>query len=191
MTMKMAWCDAAPLGIINPVSSFSSHPFASSFSQLSGLRVNREHKYVTVIGSRNSKRHSINVTRSVLGNRNFSVDNSENVATDSLRILLYRFFAQTQKLEELSTSEGMQIGFEYETFESGLQAALREKEEDLKDAESRVLLGRAEISRAKQELEHREKEIAAAYVKQEKIKEDLKQANHDFARLSSEEDRKS
>ncbi|KAL5707446.1 hypothetical protein ACHQM5_018348 [Ranunculus cassubicifolius] len=146
------------------------------------LLFNTKQKKITLLEAQNRKVHSRKVTRSVLGNRNLSLGNSEDAATDSMRVLLERFYEQTQRFE--TDSEGIQIEFDVENLGLDLEAALevlKNKEDDLKEAENRVLSEHKEINRAKCELKQREEEISAALLKQEKIEDGLKQANGNLA----------
>ncbi|GAB2284925.1 hypothetical protein Dimus_019378 [Dionaea muscipula] len=117
-------------------------------------------------------------------------ENSKSCANDSgelkpARNLLERLFSETQKLEEQLNGSShfaydVQIGFNLEILESELQSAieaLKEKEEDLREAEIAVRFEHAELARAKEELEWREREILAACSKQGKLEDELRQAN--------------
>ncbi|KAF8407152.1 hypothetical protein HHK36_006278 [Tetracentron sinense] len=156
---------------------------------LCSLKLNRKQKKLVVTRTPTRKGNSVQMIRSVLGNRKSSTGNSDNGATEPATVLLERVFAQTQMLEaqmsrDSSLPQDIQLGFNLEILESDLQAALaalRKKEEDLQDAERTVLLERAELNHAKQELEQREEEIAVARSKQEKLEEDHKQVNDKLA----------
>lgn len=130
-----------------------------------------------------SKRNGqYSVLRSVLDNKSSVNDNG---ATEPARILLERLFAQTQKLEEQigrdpPLPQVAELGISLNKLEYDLQAALavlKKKEEDLQDAERKVLLDYEELNHMKEELEQRAKEIAVASSRQEKLEEDLKRTN--------------
>ncbi|KAK4388648.1 PX domain-containing protein EREL1 [Sesamum angolense] len=119
---------------------------------------------------------------------------SDNGATEPTRVLLERLFAQTQKLEEQigrdpRSSHAAELGVNLGKLESDLHAALaalKKKEEDLQDAERKVLSEYNEINRARKDLERREGDIVAARMKQETLEEELRQANIDLASQATE-----
>lgn len=155
----------------------------ATFLQLCSPRFSRKQNKVAFITTTKRKVSSLRIIRSVLNNRKSSI--SDNGASEPARILLERLFAQTQKLEEQMNRnshhrQDIQLGFNLEILESDLHAALaalKKKEEDLRDAERTVFFEHCELHRTKEELEQREKEIAAASCRYEKIGEELKQAN--------------
>lgn len=129
--------------------------------------------------------------KSVLNNGNSRI--SDNGAAEPGRILLERLFAQTHKLEEMSKASRMpqdvQLDLNFEVLESDLHAALaslKKKEEDLEEAERKLVLEQSELNRATEDLEHREEVIAAALSRQEKLEWDLQQANLKLASQARE-----
>jgi hypothetical protein len=161
------------------------------FVQLCSVRFNGKQNKVACTTSAKRKGSSLRISKSVLNNRKSSV--SGNGATEPARILLERLFAQTQKLEEQMSRnsrhpQDVQLGFNLETLECDLHAALaalKKKEEDLQDAERLVFLEHLELNRTKEELEQREEKTAAACSRYKKIEEELKQANVDLASQAS------
>ncbi|KAL0330595.1 UNVERIFIED_CONTAM: hypothetical protein Sangu_1605000 [Sesamum angustifolium] len=133
------------------------------------------------------------IVKSVLESRRSS-SISDNGATEPARVLLERLFAQTQKLEEQigrdpRSSHAAELGVNLGKLESDLHAALaalKKKEEDLQDAERKVLSEYNEINRARKDLERREGDIVAARMKQETLEEELRQANIDLASQATE-----
>ncbi|KAF5456746.1 hypothetical protein F2P56_026192, partial [Juglans regia] len=131
--------------------------------------------------------HCLKVVRAVLNKRKISIN--DNGPTESAKILLERLFEQTQKLEEQMTQdsyppEDVQPLLNLEVLESDLQAvllALKQKEEDLQDAESIVLLEHSQLNCAKEELERRDEEIAAARCKHEQLEEEMKKSTRTLA----------
>ncbi|KAK9141745.1 hypothetical protein Syun_011145 [Stephania yunnanensis] len=163
--------------------------WSRSSLQLRRLRLIISRDSFSVLWCHNKKRGSLEVVRSALDNGKLRIDNNDNGGSESVRVLLERLFVETQKLEEQiygssSSPEGTRKGFSLEMLGSDLQAALaalRKKEQDLKDAESLVFSESAELERAKRDLKRQEEEIAAAHFKQEKIENDLKGANQELA----------
>lgn len=146
--------------------------------------LNKEQKRLAVTACPKRKGDSRWTVKSVLNNGGSRIN--DNGATQSARVLLERLFVQTQKLEELMSRDPLNIpsGLNLETFESDLLAALaalKEKEEDLHDAEGMVLREHTELNRAKEELKQRAEEIAVASSKHEKLEEELKEANLNLA----------
>ncbi|GFZ16705.1 myosin heavy chain-related protein [Actinidia rufa] len=132
------------------------------------------------------KSHPSWIITSVLDNRKSSIN--DNGATEPPQVLLERLFAQTQKLEEMGKDyrlfQDAHLGLNLGILESDLHAALaalKKKEEDLQDAERKVLLEHTELNRAKEKMVCREKEIAAACSDHIKLEEDLKLANFNLA----------
>ncbi|XP_010048182.2 myosin-11 [Eucalyptus grandis] len=137
------------------------------------------------------KNHSLYCVKSVLNNRNSRI--SDNGAAEPARVLLERLFARTHKLEEMnkasSVPQDVQLDLNFEVLESDLHAALaslKKREEDLEEAERKLLLDESELNRATEELKCREEVIAAALSRQEKLEWDLKQANLKFASQARE-----
>lgn len=133
------------------------------------------------------------IVKSVV-NRQRSSGISDNGAIEPARILLERLFAETQKLEEQigrhpDSPQVSELGLNLGKLESDLHAVLstlKKKEEDLQDAERKILLERNEMYQAKKELERREAEMEIARFRQEKLEEELKQANMDLASQATE-----
>ncbi|KAG6407992.1 hypothetical protein SASPL_130994 [Salvia splendens] len=125
------------------------------------------------------------IVKSVLNSsRHSSI--SDNGASEPARVLLERLFAQTQKLEQQigrdPSSPGLGVGFgELESELHAALVALKNKEEDLQDAERKLVLEFNEIHQARKSLERREDEMAAATLKQEKLEEELRVANVELA----------
>ncbi|KAK3437111.1 hypothetical protein EUGRSUZ_C01728 [Eucalyptus grandis] len=137
------------------------------------------------------KNHSLYCVKSVLNNRNSRI--SDNGAAEPARVLLERLFARTHKLEEMnkasSVPQDVQLDLNFEVLESDLHAALaslKKREEDLEEAERKLLLDESELNCATEELKRREEVIAAALSRQEKLEWDLKQANLKFASQARE-----
>uniref|UniRef100_A0A6I9QC29 Myosin-11 n=2 Tax=Elaeis guineensis var. tenera TaxID=51953 RepID=A0A6I9QC29_ELAGV len=134
------------------------------------------------------------IIRSALKKLQSDVSNGDNGATEPARVLLERLFTKTQKLEEMvnrdsSLSDDAELNMNLEILESDLQAALsvlRKKEEDLQDAERRVLVEQTKLNLTKQDLERQEEEITTAFDKQLQMEEDLKKANSDLASQASQ-----
>ncbi|KAM7492967.1 hypothetical protein LguiB_027576 [Lonicera macranthoides] len=132
-----------------------------------------------------SKGHSMRTIKSVMHNKKSSIN--DNNASEPARILLESLYAQTQKLEE-QKGQDLRLSQDVELYlgklESDLEVALlalKKKEDDLQEAESKVLLEYGELNHAKEELDRREKEISDACSKKEKLEEELKQANLNLA----------
>ncbi|CAH9090405.1 unnamed protein product [Cuscuta epithymum] len=148
-------------------------------SQTCNIRTKFKHKRLTSISVKNRRASCLSV-RSVLSSKE-SIVNC-NGATESSGILLQRL---KQKLEEQiyrdpQLPQVAEFGLDRVNLESDLHAALlilKKKEEDLQDAERKVLLEYNELSHAMGELETQDDEIAAASSKQAKLEDDLKQAN--------------
>ncbi|XP_008795863.1 trichoplein keratin filament-binding protein isoform X2 [Phoenix dactylifera] len=129
------------------------------------------------------------VIRSALKKLQSDVSNGDNGATEPAGVLLERLFAKRQKLEEMMSrdsnlSDDAELNMNLEILESDIQAALsalRMKEEDLQDAERRVLVEQTKLNLTKQDLERREEEITTVFDKQLQMEEDLKKANGDLA----------
>ncbi|CAL9127439.1 unnamed protein product, partial [Musa acuminata var. zebrina] len=92
-------------------------------------------------------------------------------------ILLEKLFEKTQKLEMMSSdshlSEDAEQGLNLEISETDVEAAfstLWKKEEDLKNAEWRVL---QKLDQTKQDLEWWEKDFAATFAKQKQMEKEL------------------
>ncbi|XP_068647345.1 uncharacterized protein [Aristolochia californica] len=170
--------------------AFLYHGALSSYAptKLYYPRFNWGHRVLVIGGTARRNIQIPHKIRSVLDKPKSNIGSSDNEALDPARILLERLFAQTQKLEEhmnknSHVSENEKFCVNLEVLESDLQAALtslRKKEEDLRDAEKKVLQDHTELDRAKQELEQTKKEIASAYAKHEKMEEELKKANDDL-----------
>ncbi|XWS17825.1 hypothetical protein CRYUN_Cryun33cG0101300 [Craigia yunnanensis] len=160
--------------------------------KLSSLRRDWQQKTLPFLAVTKRRGQSLLIVKSILNNSKSDIN--DNGATQPARILLERLFAQTQKLERGISRDGQQLKdfhlvFNLETLESDLQAALtalKQKEDDLQDAERMVVLEQSQLSRAKDELDQREKEIDAASSKHEKLEEELKQANLAFASQASQ-----
>ncbi|KAB2019961.1 hypothetical protein ES319_D07G033700v1 [Gossypium barbadense] len=159
---------------------------------LSTQRHSWKQKTLPFVAVTRGKGHSLLIVESVLNNSKSSIN--DNGAAESAKVLLERLFAQTQKLEQGISRDGeplqdFHLALDLQTLESDLLAALtalKQKEDDLQDAEKMVVLEQSELSRAKDELEQREKEIAAASSKHEKLEEKLTQANLAFASQASQ-----
>ncbi|XP_030513116.2 interaptin [Rhodamnia argentea] len=155
------------------------------------VRLKRKQQRLPFLSTPTWKNHSLYCVKSVLNNGNSRI--SDNGAAEPGRILLERLFAQTHKLEEMSKASGMpqdvQLDLNFEVLESDLHAALaslKKKEEDLVEAERKLVLEQSELNRATEDLEHREEVIAAALSRQEKLEWDLKQANLKLASQARE-----
>lgn len=155
------------------------------------MRLKRKEQRLPFLSTPTWKNHSLYCAKSVLNNRNSRI--SDNGAAEPGRILLERLFAQTHKLEEMSKASGMpqdvQLDLNLEVLESDLHAALaslKKKEEDLEEAERKLVLEQSELNRATEDLEHREEVIASALSRQEKLEWDLKQANLKLASQARE-----
>ncbi|CAL9196311.1 unnamed protein product, partial [Musa hybrid cultivar] len=92
-------------------------------------------------------------------------------------ILLEKLFEKTQKLEMMSRdshlSEDAEQGLNLEILETDVEAAFStfwKKEEDLKNAERRVL---QKLDQTKQDLEWWEKDFAATFAKQKQMEKEL------------------
>ncbi|XVE53600.1 hypothetical protein DITRI_Ditri03aG0015600 [Diplodiscus trichospermus] len=152
--------------------------------KLSSLRRDWKPKTLPFLAVTKRKGHSLLIVKSILNNSKSGIN--ENGATEPATILLERLFAQTQKLEQGISRDDQQpkdfhLLFNLETLESDLQAALtalKQKEDDLRDAERTGCIG--------DELKQREKEIASASSKHEKLEEELKQADLVFASQASQ-----
>ncbi|EXB40155.1 hypothetical protein L484_004505 [Morus notabilis] len=163
----------------------SNIPSSSSFrnSKFCYLRHNGSRNKLVFGTALRRRSRSLKIVKSVLDNTSPSV--SDNGATEPARILLERLFVQTQKLEEHMSRDShlpqdVQLGLNLGTLEADLMAALevlKDKEDELQNAEKTVHLEHGELNRAKKELEQREKEVTAARHKYEKIEEELNQAN--------------
>lgn len=99
-------------------------------------------------------------------------------------ILLEKLFEKTQKLEMMSSdshlSEDAEQGLNLEISETDVEAAfstLWKKEEDLKNAEWRVL---QKLDQTKQDLEWWEKDFAATFAKQKQMEKELNKAHDDL-----------
>ncbi|GAV85701.1 hypothetical protein CFOL_v3_29135 [Cephalotus follicularis] len=147
------------------------------------LRRNGKQNKASFVTNTKRKSQPLESVRSVLSKPKSNI--SGNGATESARILLERLFAQTQKLEEQMSRHShipkdIQLGFNLEILESDLKAvlvALKKREADLQDAERLVLSDHGKLNHAKEELERRDKEIAIACSRHEKLEEQLRQAN--------------
>ncbi|KAM0932802.1 hypothetical protein DsansV1_C40g0237071 [Dioscorea sansibarensis] len=130
--------------------------------------------------------------KSILGKLNSNITQDDDAVTDPAKVTLERVFMNTQKLEKemvedsIPTVEDTELNTNIEIVESNLQRALSAlmKEQDLQDAEKRVLLDHAKLDQTKQDLEIRVKDIMFALAKQRKMEEDLKKANDDLASQS-------
>ncbi|KAD5507954.1 hypothetical protein R6Q59_031349 [Mikania micrantha] len=128
------------------------------------------------------KGNSVWIIKSIMNNKGSSINGDE--AIEPARILLERLFAQTQKLEEKMIGKDFELELNLGKLESDLQTALtvlRKKEEDLEDAQIKMLSEYHELNQAKEELGKREQDITATILRQEKLQEELKQANLDLA----------
>ncbi|XWS26212.1 hypothetical protein CRYUN_Cryun26dG0011900 [Craigia yunnanensis] len=158
----------------------------------SSLRRDWKQKTLPFLTVTKRKGHSLLIVKSILNNSKSSIN--DNGATEPARIILERLFEQTQKLEQGISRDGQQLKdfhrvFNLESLESDLQAALtalKQKEDDLQDAERTVVLEQSQLSHAKDELKQWEKEIVAASSKHEKLEEELKQANIAFTSQASQ-----
>nr|GMC49466.1 early endosome antigen 1-like [Ipomoea batatas] len=161
-------------------------------TQICNIRPKFKHKRLVSIAVNKRKNPFPLTVRSVLDSKKSIING--NGATESAGILLQRLFDQKQKLEEQigrdpNLPQVAEFGQNLGKLESDLQAALvflKKKEEDLQDAERKVLLEYNELSRARVELENREVEIAAASSKQEKLEDELRLANLSLASRAME-----
>lgn len=163
----------------------------SSYSSLSPCqtRVNQKQKtLVTFLTScRKGKRRSSLTVKSVLNNTRPSFN--DNGTAEPSKVLLDKLFARTQELDGQTDENSV---YPYSTpggIESELQAALMallKREEDLQDAERKVLSEKKKLNRAKEGLEKRERVIVEASLKHESLQEELKRANVELASQARE-----
>ncbi|ONK70339.1 uncharacterized protein A4U43_C05F32710 [Asparagus officinalis] len=158
--------------------NIKNHPFSKIRSALNELTSD------VVSGSNGTAGSALNeLTSDVHGSNGTSV---------SSRFLIERVFTKTRQLEEMlsknsSISKDDEISMNLGLLEADLQAALsalRKKEEDLQDAERRILAEQAELHQIKQDLDRREPEIAAVLSKQNQMEENLEKANSSLASQS-------
>ncbi|KAL6208391.1 hypothetical protein ACLB2K_019341 [Fragaria x ananassa] len=167
--------------------AFSAATSSQPCCKLCSVRFNGRKSRVACSISARRRGASLRISKAVLNDSKSSV--SGNGASEPARILLERLFAQTQKLEEQMSRNSLHpLGFNLETLECDLQAvlaALKQKEEDLQDAERLVFLEHFELIRTKEGLEQREREAAAACSRYEMIEEELRRANKDLTSQAS------
>lgn len=129
--------------------------------------------------------HSLRVKSAL----NKLTDDSRNMAIGPAGALIERVLTKARELEEMlsknpSLSVNDEICVNIGLLEADLHAALsalRKKEEDLEEAERRILHEQAKLRQTKMDLERRELEIVAELAKQKQIEEDLKMANSNLA----------
>ncbi|KAG9128966.1 hypothetical protein Leryth_014731 [Lithospermum erythrorhizon] len=167
----------------------------SSSNSLRDCRLLRKQKRLA-FGSGNgcrSKYLSLRVVRSVLDKRKSSIRDDDDM-TGPARAVLERLFAQTQKLEQQigrdpDHPQAVELGLNLDVLESDVHAALaalKKREDDLQNAERKLLLDYDELNRAKEELERREEKITVASSKQEKLENELRQASIGLASQARE-----
>ncbi|XP_021769362.1 myosin-9-like isoform X2 [Chenopodium quinoa] len=155
--------------------------FRRHYFKFCPLRVHEGHRTLSFVTT--TKCCALHGTNSIVGNRKSSINS--NGTPEPATALLERLFVQTQKLEEhmIGNShffQDVESDLNLKDLESDLEAALKtlkKKEEDLQEAERMVMLEHAELNQAREELEGREKEIAAACSKQEELEDELRKAN--------------
>ncbi|KAJ4869353.1 Myosin heavy chain-related protein [Raphanus sativus] len=164
----------------------------SSYSSLSPCHqtsVNQKQK--TLVAFKGKRRSLLNV-KSVLNNTRPSFN--DNGTAEPSKVLLDKLFARTQELEGQTSQNSVypppDEPLSYSSsLESELQAALMallKREEDLHDAERKVLSEKKKLNRAKEGLEKRERVIAEASSKHESLQEELKRANVELASQARE-----
>ncbi|KAL1210367.1 hypothetical protein V5N11_006698 [Cardamine amara subsp. amara] len=169
--------------------SYSSLSPSENYSKI----VNRKQKSLVALpSSRRGKRHSLLSVQSVLNNTRPSIN--DNGTAEPAKVLFEKLFAQTQKLERQTNQNSVypdedlpysNIGVLQSDLEAALVALLK-REEDLQDAERKVLSEKNKLNRAKEELEKRERIIVEASLKHESLREELKQANVELASQARE-----
>lgn len=170
----------------------------SSYSSLSPCHqtsVNQKQKTLVAFltSSRKAKRRSLLTVKSVLNNTRPSFN--DNGTAEPSKVLLDKLFARTQELEGQTSQNSVyppppDEPLSYSSsLESELQAALMallKREEDLHDAERKVLSEKKKLNRAKEGLEKRERVITEASSKHESLQEELKRANVELASQARE-----
>ncbi|CAA6672565.1 unnamed protein product [Spirodela intermedia] len=142
------------------------------------LWLNRNETSLVLLRSQRVTRYSQVPTFFTVNNQKTNVGNTNEGAVEPARVLLERLFVQTQKLEEkMNKGSGLIKDYELsnslEVLESDIQAALlalRRREEDLQNAERKVLFDHAELTQA-----------TSALANQEQMEQDLRTANSDLA----------
>ncbi|GER35330.1 Phox (PX) domain-containing protein [Striga asiatica] len=162
-------------------------------SELRSSNHRPNHKRLELLNPLRKKYEPSYSVRSVLDSRTPSSIN-DNGATEPARILLEKLFAQTQKLEEQigldpNSPQAAELGLNLVKLESDLQvalSALKRKDENLQEAERKVLYEIDELNIARRDLERREEEIATARQKQGKLEDELRLANLELASQAAE-----
>ncbi|KAJ0986581.1 hypothetical protein J5N97_004937 [Dioscorea zingiberensis] len=184
--------------VLRPILSFKSHAplnfsIKSNFSQHCCLTHTQKHGFFVLPKVQKSRNHPLEIN-SVLSKLNSNINHGEDEVTDPAAASLKRLFTNIQKLEEKMIEDSIPMkdiesNTNLEILESDLQmalAALMKKDQDLQDAEKRILLDHAKLNRTKQDLEIQEREIISALSNQRKMEEDLKKANNDLASQSKQ-----
>ncbi|KAJ4866482.1 Myosin heavy chain-related protein [Raphanus sativus] len=164
----------------------------SSYSSLSPYQTSVNQKQKTLVAFK-GKRRSLLTVKSVLNNTRPSFN--DNGTAEPSKVLLDKLFARTQELEGQTNQNSVyppppDEALSYSSsLESELQAALMallKREEDLHDAERKVLSEKKKLNRAKEGLEKRERVITEASSKHESLQEELKRANVELASQARE-----
>ncbi|XP_010432759.1 PREDICTED: coiled-coil domain-containing protein 18-like isoform X2 [Camelina sativa] len=157
------------------------------------VNLQKQKSLVACPSSRRVKRHSLLSVQSVLNNTR--PNTNENRTDESANVLVEKLLARTQSLERQTNQHSVypdddllpysNLGVLEPDLEAALVALLK-REEDLQDAERKLLSEKKKLNRAKEELEKREKVIGQASLKHESLQEELKRANAELALQAKE-----
>ncbi|CAN8326927.1 unnamed protein product [Cochlearia groenlandica] len=169
--------------------NIASYSYLSPYEYYCSARVNQKNKSLVAFTScRKAKRRSLLCVRSVL-------NINDNGTAEPSKILIEKLFGRRQNLDrETNQNSGYldEDDLNYSNLgglESDLQAALMallKREEELEDAEKKVLSEKKRLNRAKEELGRRERVIMDASLKHESLKEEMKLANVELASQARE-----